>query len=254
MDKKPVVLYKTLVVGIILLFIGVAVQPSVATIQPEEKINAEPKDYLFQTIIDIVNNADVKDLLEPYNHKLFTSDYDYKGVFSKLMLRNPRILFSMLFTKPSITYDYLDKCYNGGIEITNILGEDKTLEMLESIEVTNQEVLDELNNIIINDEEISDRIAILEEMNKEIKPKSPLENNSLICGILTLIVIPTLVITGIYLAFALIFKESADKYPNVDIFQRLYERFMRGTAIFGAIAIGCGSLMILLNCPYPDIP
>ena len=37
MDKKPIVLYKTLVVGVVILFISVAVQPSIATIQPEEE-------------------------------------------------------------------------------------------------------------------------------------------------------------------------------------------------------------------------
>ena len=55
-------------VAVIILFLGLAIQPSVA-VQPETDIDIEPKDYLFQTIIDIANNPDVKDIhyfLESY--------------------------------------------------------------------------------------------------------------------------------------------------------------------------------------------
>ena len=213
MDKKPIVLYKTLVVGIILLFIGVAVQPSVATVKPEE-IEDEPKDYLFQTLIDIANNPDVNNILEQYEDDLLKVDID-KSVYRKIFFRNPLLFHSLIFTKPSMTYDYLDKCYDGGIEITNILGEDKALEMIESIEVTNQKVLDELNNIIINNEEISDKIAILKEMNKEIKPESSLENDSLI----------------------------------FELVSKLHKRFNNRFLLFGTISLGCVVLMALLGCP-----
>ena len=101
-----------MVVAVILLFIGLAIQPSVATIKPEFVIDVEPKDYLFQTIIDIANNPDVKNLLEQYNHKLFTADYDFKSIFSKLMLKKPSLLFNILFTKPSNTYKYLNIAIN----------------------------------------------------------------------------------------------------------------------------------------------
>ena len=58
------------VVGITILFLGVGIQPAIATVESKEDfIDVEPKDYLFQTIIDIANNPDVKDihsLLERY--------------------------------------------------------------------------------------------------------------------------------------------------------------------------------------------
>ena len=71
---------------ITILFFGVSVQSSIATDQPEEEIDlkVEPKEYLFQTIIGIANNPDIKGVLEQYNHNLFFSDYDYKDVFSRL--------------------------------------------------------------------------------------------------------------------------------------------------------------------------
>ena len=51
-----------IVVGITILFLGVTVQPAIATIKPEIEIDIEPKDNLFQTIIDIANIPDVKDI------------------------------------------------------------------------------------------------------------------------------------------------------------------------------------------------
>jgi hypothetical protein len=162
MKGKPV-LYKSLVVGVIVLFIGVGVQPAVATVEPEN-IDVEPKDYLFQTIIDIANDPDVKNLLEKYDNDLFSVDID-RSVYRKLLLRNPRLLFNMLFTKPSMSIVYLNKCYNNGIEVTNILGEDIVLEMIENNEIFETSMLDKLNDIISKDEELSDKIAILKDMN-----------------------------------------------------------------------------------------
>jgi len=163
-------------IGITILFLGLAIQPSVATVQPriekeiqtEEKIiDIEPKNYLFQTIIDIANNPEVKNLLEQHHNELFNVNID-RSVYRKLLLRNPRLFSSLLFTKPSMTHEYLDKCYNKGIEIVKILGEDKALELIESIEVSDTEVFDELNNIIFKDEKLSDKLSTLKEMNNEL--------------------------------------------------------------------------------------
>ncbi len=235
MDKKPVVLYKTLVIGVIILFLGVAVQPSVATIQPEEEINAEPYDYLFQIIIDLVNNPDVKKLFEQYENDLLKVDID-RSVYRKILFRNPRLFRSLIFTKPSLTYEYLDKSYNYGIEITNILGEDKALEIIESIELTNPEVLDELKNIIINDENLSGRNAMLKEMNMEITHVTPLEDNLVVCITLGLIVI-TCVIAGVF------FLALAGLLP-----ENLYEIFLLVYGVFIAIAFGCYGLMAYIGC------
>ena len=91
---------KVLVIGVILLFIGVSVQPSMGTDVPE-KIEVEPKDYLFQTIVDISNNPEVKELFEQVKDKgiVFISDYNFRNVYLKLLFRNPRLFCSLLFTK-----------------------------------------------------------------------------------------------------------------------------------------------------------
>ena len=186
MKGKPV-WYKLLAFGVIVLFIGMGVQPAIATIEQEEIISdVEPKNYLFQTIIDIASNPEIKELLEKYNPDLFKVDID-RGIYRKLFLRSPRLMCNTLFTKPSISVEYLDKCYNQGIEITDIIGEDKTLEILENVEVTDIKLFDELNNIISNDEELLSRIETLKEMNNEM---NPILGYSIICSILEFLAMP----------------------------------------------------------------
>ena len=186
-----------LAVGITLLFLGLAIQPSVA-VQTETEIEIEPKDYLFQTIIDIANNQDVIELLKQYKYYLFEVDID-RSIYRKLIFRNPRLLFDTFFTKPSMSIEYLNRCYNYGIEITNILGEDKVIEITENIEVADNELFDGLKNIITKDEEIFNRIAILNEMNKDIKLEITWDF-PVICAILLLIYFPLVLVADV-LAF-----------------------------------------------------
>ena len=190
---------KGLVVGIIVLFLGVSIQPSLSAEIPD-KIEVEPKDYLFQTIIDIANKPKVKELLEQYNYDIIKSDLKGKSLFLKLLFKKPKLFFDIFFTKPSITHEYLDKCYNNGIEIVNIIGEDKVLEMRESIKFTNTEVLDKLDNIIKNDEELSGRIAALNEMNEEYESYLPWEF-PIICTIVEILFLPI----GTLFLFSLMF-------------------------------------------------
>jgi len=194
---KQRIICKILAVAVIILFLGLAIQPSVA-VQPETERDIEPKDYLFQTIIDIANNPEVKNLLEKSNNDMFKVDID-RSFYCKLLLRNPRLIFNTLFTKPSMTIEYLDKCYNKGIEITNIIGEDKVIEIIENAEVTDTKLFNEINDIITNNEELSSRIETLKDMNKDIKLDTPREF-PVICGILLLIYFPLVLVADI-LAF-----------------------------------------------------
>ena len=176
---------KALTVAVILLFLGLAIQPSVA-VKTETELDIEPKDYLFQTIIDIANNPEVKELLEQYGNDLFKLDID-RSVYRKLLLRNPRLIFNTIITKPSMSIEYLTNCYNNGIEITDILGEDKVLEIIESVEVTNTKFYEKLNNIITNDDEISNQLARLTNINNALITKNDYKDNPLFCAILKIL-------------------------------------------------------------------
>jgi len=194
---------ESLGVAVILLFFGVAVQPSIAIVQLEEEVNANTKDYLFQTLIDISNHPDVKKFLEQYendwknNNGFVNFDFD-RTISRKILFRNPRLFRSLIFTKPSMSYEYLDSVYRKGIKITNILGEEKVLEILASIEVTNPEFFEKLNSIIMNDEELYDNIAKLEKMNHECVSDFTW-GFPIICAILLLITITSYIRAEIFM-------------------------------------------------------
>ncbi len=178
---------KILVIGIILLFLGVGIQPAIATVEPEEIIDVEPKDYLFQTIIEIANNPEVKNLLEQYDNDLFKVDID-RSVYRKILVRNPRLFRSMIFTKPSLTCEYLNKTYNNGIEITNILGADTLFKIIEKVDFNNFRVIESLNGIINKDEGLSTRIAKLKETSFKLNPKTTFEDTPYVCFILMILI------------------------------------------------------------------
>ncbi|KYK26554.1 hypothetical protein AYK20_08770 [Thermoplasmatales archaeon SG8-52-1] len=172
MLKKTVSLNKMLVIGTIVLFLGVGVQPAIATVNTKEKIIFDnSKDYLFQTIIDIANNPDVINLLEQYDNDFVDVDIE-RSVYRKILFRNPLLFFNLLITKPTNTHRYLNKCYRMGNEITNILREDKTLDIIESVVVNDKDIYFELDEIIKKDEKLSVKLDNLKEINKEIYPVS----------------------------------------------------------------------------------
>lgn len=189
---------KGLVVGVIFLFLGIAVQP-ITSIDIEqysnskqiEKIkqlnNDEAKDYLFETIIKIANNNDVKDFLDQYEDKIISSDFDFKGLFKMLLVKNPLLIFSILFTRPSMTYDFLEDIYNKGVEIVNIFGEDKVIEITKSSNFINKEIINELIYKTKDKKELSLKINELERLNSESKKDSPFQNLSVICAILIIL-------------------------------------------------------------------
>jgi hypothetical protein len=164
-----------LCVVVTILFLGVGIQPAIAIVDQEKEINGdETKDYLFQVIINIANNPEIKDLLKQYDNNLFELEID-RGFYRKILFRNPRLFRSIIFTRPSLTYEYLDISYKNGIEINNILGEDKVIDTIENVCVTNNLFFDKINNIITKNGLISGSILdfpyiclILDELIKSI--------------------------------------------------------------------------------------
>ncbi len=165
---KKDILRKALVIGVVVLFIGIGGQ-SVFAVDIPEKEEIEPKDYLFETIVAIANNPDVQNLFEEYKNNI-NLEYNNRYIFRQLLFKNPELLCSMVFTKTKTTTPYLDKSYDQGIELIDIYGEEKTLEILDSVKLKNPEILDDLNNIVMNDKELYDRISKLSFLNNETNP------------------------------------------------------------------------------------
>jgi hypothetical protein len=184
---NPNLFKKTLVIGIIVLFIGLGVQPAIATEQPKEKtIKENCEDYLFQTIIDMANNPDIKNQLVQYEDNYFNFDID-KSIYRKILFKNPILFLNLIFTKPTNTFRYLNKCYKMGNEITKTIGKDKTLEIIESVEIIDTVIFDELDKIIKKDEILSNKLATIKEMNKELNPATPTLDGPIFSVILLLV-------------------------------------------------------------------
>jgi len=184
-------LYKTIVVGVIVLFIGVGIQPAFA-VDILEKVDIETKNYLFETIIKIANNPDVQSLLKEFKIN-FYFDYDGKYVFRQSLFKNPELLFSMVFIKPEMTTQSFDKTYNQGIELIDTIGEKKAYEILESVEITNPYIINDLHKIVTNNKELSNRISTLVDLNAE---------NDTIYAILSILIFMSLSLSSVFIRLA----------------------------------------------------
>ena len=186
-------IFKTLVIGITLLFIGLAFQPSVSTIEVK-KAETEPKQYLYETIMDIKNNQEINEILNRVkddwnsNYRNYINwNYDGKEAFQNLVIKKPYVLYTLLFTEPTISSEYFEKSYKRSLKVINALGEQHVIEAVESVEIVNPEILDDITNYIINDEDLMERISTLQVMNNEPDPTAPFSNYSAICKILVIL-------------------------------------------------------------------
>jgi hypothetical protein len=201
---------KSTVIVITLLFIGLAFQPIVST-NELKKGQMEPNNYLYDTIINIVNTPEINELLnqivnEWKNDNYYMKwDFDSKIVFKNLLLKKPNLLMSIVFSESSVTNDYLESSYKKGCEAIKILGEKNALDIIESVEITNPDILDELDNFIMNNEELYDRITTLEELN-ENSESLPFRNYSVICKTLLILYYVYLIRCGIVSLFSKFFE------------------------------------------------
>jgi hypothetical protein len=190
-------LNKILVVSIVVLFIGIGIHPAFAK-HPIESTDAimdegiykatdiDPKDYLFQTIIDITNNQEAKILLESMkiDGSPIKFNYNFRSIYREILLEKPLLLLSIILSRASISHSYINNCFKMGSEITNIVGENRVIEIIDSTQVINTEFFNELNNIIMEDEYLSSRVTALQGMDFDPNPNNPLKNSSGICDIL----------------------------------------------------------------------
>jgi hypothetical protein len=175
-------IYKSIVIILMLMLVGLAFQPAVST-NELKKEELEPKEYLFETIIDITKNPDVKDFFNNFEPNDINLNINTKGAFFKILLRNPSLITSMWFKRPIMSHNYLSFVYNQGIEAVKIIGEEKSIEILNSITIKNPNIINDLTNILNNNKELSQRISTLEIMNNEVKPDEPFADTPVICAI-----------------------------------------------------------------------
>jgi hypothetical protein len=175
---------KTLVIGMMLLLVGIAFQPVVST--NELKIERiKPEQYLFETIEDAVDEPEINDYLEQIGNGLINYNINVRSAFLEIVLKNPRLITSVFFNLPAKNYNYLEKTYSLGIDTVKIIGEDRSIEIFNAFKEKNLEILDDLQIILLNDEELNERIGELESLNNLPKSDFPFATNPIICSIFT---------------------------------------------------------------------
>jgi hypothetical protein len=244
--------------GIVVLFISVSFQPIIAekTLSVKKESDYynvdfdEAKEYLFQTLIDISNNPEVKQFLNEHKHALITinnNNYDCKNAIQKIRSQNPKLLKLILFTKPKMTYEYLETNYNKGLETVDNLGKEESLEMVDSISISNPELFIELKNIIVNNKEVSNRILVLGEMNNNVQYNLDFGGNQgVIC------------ITLFFCFLPLVF--SASSFGNLYSWAEEHHRLLLAVisypiySLFYLLAASIAYLMELLDCDINVTP
>jgi hypothetical protein len=126
------------------------------------------KNYLFETLVKIADNEDIRDLTNSNN-------------------------------EVSLSVEKLDFIYNIGLKMIDRLGEDKVAEILENVEIDNPEILEQLDTIIMSDEELSERVNTLYDMNSKKVSIADFPDYPIICFIsLILIIIPYAIMTPVW--------------------------------------------------------
>ena len=171
------------------------------------------KNYLFETLVEISNNEDVNDLINRNTNKL--------------------------------SVEHLDFLYNIGLKMIDRLGEEKVSEILASVEIANPEVYEELNEVIMSNEELSERIFTLNEMNA--KSEEFVLGFPIICGILIVIYLIPYEILGVFAKLIGFISDPVFSIMLVFV-----------TTAFGIIFILMFPILVLifvLDCiDFPDVP
>ncbi|KYK19933.1 hypothetical protein AYK24_04820 [Thermoplasmatales archaeon SG8-52-4] len=239
MSKK---IFKPLAVGLILLFIGLAFQPAVST---NELIKDEikPNKYLFDTVIEIINNPKIKNLFSQINQKEIIYSNNFKASLIKTLIKKPVLLASMIFNRPMITNNYLISTYYKGINTINVLGEDKSNEIINLLKSQKSNVINDLTNIISENEELNEKILKLQNINREITPDGSFASNPIICTIFTSL-------TVFCVVAALFIKDIASMIPDGS---QLYSILLSMVSPFIDIALIFASVASVFGC-WDDWP
>jgi hypothetical protein len=149
---------KVLALSVIFLFIGVSFSSAIniqSVSSKEEYTEEEVREVLLETIVDVVNNPDVKEQLKSNEYQIRIKDGNYQNIIRKILFRNPGLLYSIFILKQDITIDSLNRLYDIGLRLSKVLDEDELLQLKNSIEVTSYCGCCDLTDIIMENEKLN---------------------------------------------------------------------------------------------------
>ncbi len=177
---------KCLAIGIILLFIGVTITPTInfntvkASQQNLIKERINQRELLFQTIVDIANNKEIQ--------RIILKSQMSRGIF-------PTSEF------PVITKNQLKMMYFLGLIFSKLIRTSKMQSVIEKYQLSPQKMQKEINAVIDKNPVLSSKIIKLQNSECDCENDNSTEY-PILCGILTIIFI---VLAVILFPFKLIF-------------------------------------------------
>jgi len=148
---------KVLAVGIILLFVGIAMAPSVnftavnASNNDKRENKTNQKDLLFQTIIDIANNKEIQGII-------------FKSQLSKSGFFHPDVKFS-IFNPSVVTKNQLKQMYVVGLLLSKFISKSRMHSLIERYQVNNPMIQKEITAVIEKDATLNGEITQLSNSN-----------------------------------------------------------------------------------------
>jgi hypothetical protein len=147
------------------LFIGVAIQPGISTntIQ-DEKTGVDAKEYLFQTILDMVNNQEIQSIIQKSEIRgSLINSLHVPGVI--LLLMKSKTLFRLSSQSSFLTKSYLEYAYRMGVKLSRTIDVSKMQLVLQRYQESNQNVQKEINTVIENNVNLKAEITQLSSLN-----------------------------------------------------------------------------------------
>jgi hypothetical protein len=177
MDKKPLI--GGSILAVVLLVLGslsnvVGYQAIQLSNQKVIKNEANQKELLFQTIIDITNNKEIQKIILKYQ-------------LSRESFINPSVRFPV-FSNLVLTKNQLKHMYIIGLMFTKIFSKSRIHSMIEQFKLSNQEIQKEISVVIEKDAILNAEITQLSNSECDCENKNTISwHFPIICTILLIL-------------------------------------------------------------------
>ncbi len=188
---------KWLAIGIILLFLGVTIAPTInfntvkASQQNLIKERINQRELLFQTIVDIANNMEIQ--------RIILKSQISRGIF-------PASEF------PVVTKQQIRQMYYIGLILSKVISKSRIQSLIGKYQFNNQEIQKEINAVIEKDTTINSEITQLKDSDCDcdIQESMGTWKFPAVCVVLlileALIVIPGGIILSFFYGFPMLYK------------------------------------------------
>jgi hypothetical protein len=159
---------KWLAIGIILLFVGVTIAPTInintvkASQQNVIKERINQRELLFQTIVDISNNKEIQ--------RVILKSQMSRGIFPTSEI-------------PVVTKNQIRQMYFLGLILSKVISKSRMQSMVQQNQFNNQEMQKEISAVIEKDTIINSEITLLKDSDCDCEDTTAIWHFPILCNI-----------------------------------------------------------------------